>query len=191
MTDQDSAKLLKKSSTDSKEGLKDFLENMQLDTLDVDENMEPDYLENRKALRFANHDIEVWVKVIDLFKTGKYEKFALFDLSSRGAKIRVNRKLKIAKKLALQFIFKDQSKYFLQARIIREEGRSDDNIYGIQFEQKNAFLSEKLVQNEFKIDDASANHINMKNTPDAFAEAINTFFSLEERLYIKKHISIK
>ncbi len=150
--------------------------------------MELDYLENRNALRFTNRDIEVWVKVIDVFKIGKYEKFALFDVSSLGAKIRANRKLKIGKKLALQFIFNDLAKYFLQARIIWEEGGSDEYVYGIQFEQKNSFLGEKLVQAEFKIDDVCANHVNIKNTPDDFVKAINTFFSLEERLYIKKHI---
>ena len=190
MTDEDSAKLLQKSSTDSKEELRDFLENIQ-SMPDIDENMEPDYLETRKALRFVNHDIEVLVKVIDLFKAGKYEKFALFDVSSYGARIRMDRRVKIGKKLALQFIFNDQTKYFLQARIVREEGGADEFIYGIQFEQENALLSEKLVQNEFKNDDASEDHVKIKNTPDAFAEAINTFFSLEERLYIKKNISTK
>ncbi len=113
--------------------------------------MELDYLENRNALRFTNRDIEVWVKVIDVFKIGKYEKFALFDVSSLGAKIRANRKLKIGKKLALQFIFNDLAKYFLQARIIWEEGGSDEYVYGIQFEQKTRFWVKNLCKPNLKL----------------------------------------
>lgn len=191
MTNTEPTKLSHESSNDNKEDLRDFLEKMQSETLDIDNNLESDYFENRTALRFANHDIEVWVKVLDVFKTGKYEKFTLFNISFTGAKIRANRKLKIGKKLALQFIFNDQTKYFMLAEIIRQKDGDDESIYGIKFEQKNSFFSDKLVQTEFKIDDVCANHVNLGNNPDAFVEAINTFFSLEERLYLKKCISTK
>jgi len=191
MTDEDSTELLQNPTYVSKDHVGDFIEHFDLEMQDIDESEESDYIENRNALRFTNRDIEVWVKVIGVFKTSRYEKFALRDISSLGATIQVNKKLKIGKKLAIKFVFGRQSKYFLQARIIRRENESGEYVYGIQFDKKNSFLGKKLVQTEFKTGDLHTEPITIRNTPDDFLDAINTFFSLKERLCIRKRISTK
>ena len=153
------------------------------------ESDEVDYSEKRKALRLNLEHVESWVKFTELVYSEKYEASTLLDISSAGAKIQMNRKAKIGKQAMLRFVFPDSNEFFVYGRVVWTENMENGYQYGIQFDKRNSILSEKIIQTQFNTDEESRPLVTIEKTPEAFVQAINTFFSEENRRLIRNQIS--
>ncbi len=150
-----------------------------------------EYSEKRKALRLSLTDVEAWVKFTELVYSEKYEASTLLNLSSVGAKIQLNRKVKIGKQAMLRFVFPDHNEFFVYGRVVWSESINDCFEYGIQFDKRNSLLSNKIIHTHLDTKDDSEPMVTIEKTPEAFIQAINTFFSTEKRRFILKNICKK
>lgn len=150
-----------------------------------------DYNEKRKALRLTLTDVEVWVKFTELVYSEKYEASRLLNISSVGVKILLNRKVKIGKQAMLRLVFPDDNEFFIYGRVVWLENKHDQFEYGIQFDKRNSLLSSKIFHTHLKTEDDNDPLVTIEKTPEAFIQAINTFFSKEKRQQILKNICRK
>jgi len=155
------------------------------------ESDEVDYSEKRKALRLNLDQVESWVKFTELVYSEKYEASTLLNISSVGVKIQLNKKAKIGKQAMLRFVFPDSNEYFVYGRVVWAENMENNYQYGIQFDRRNSILSDKIIQTQLNTDEESHPLVTIEKTPEAFIQAINTFFSEENRRLIRNQISRK
>ncbi len=170
------------------EALASFLKSELGESLDCSET---DYGEKRKALRLNLEQVETWVKFTELIYSEKYEFSKLEDISSVGAKINMCRKVTIAKQAMLRFVFPDLNEFFVYGRVVWIEEMEKGYQYGIQFDKRNSILSEKIIETHLANDAKSGPLVTIEKTPEAFIQAINTFFSEEKRRLIQSQINRK
>ncbi len=170
------------------ETLATFLNSEIGGALDCDEM---DHSEKRKALRLNLEGVESWVKFTELVYSEKYEASKLLNISSVGAKIEMHRKAKIGKQAMLRFVFPDSNEFFVYGSVVWAESIETGYQYGIQFDKRNSILSEKIIQTHFDTDEEPCPLVTIEKTPSAFIQAINTFFSEEDRRLIRSQISRK
>ena len=120
--------------------------------LDIDDFFNFDFtdqdLENKRvAVRYVRRDILVFVKKDTLLKLGKFLKFKLHDISSKGILISSEKKFKIKTKLNIHIYFKSGTRFIIKARIIRVI-KKENYFYGIKFEKFNHALGDHLLETQ-------------------------------------------
>ncbi len=118
---------------------------------------ESTFINQRLATRFIRNDIKAIFYKIDIFTSFGFNFFRrlvsveLLDISSKGALISTDKKLKIDTKIILGLKFKSDQTFRIKAQVVRKSTTSDYE-YGIKFDLPYNDLGDYLVktQNQLK-----------------------------------------
>ena len=101
----------------------------------------------RKTVRYVRDDITASIKKNTLLSFGKQIKIKLLDISTKGALISIDKKLKVKTKISLNLEFNDGKTFQIDAKVVRKADPSA-NTYGIQFNKYDNELGEHLFNTQ-------------------------------------------
>ena len=101
----------------------------------------------RKTVRYVREDITASIKKNTLLSLGKQIKIKLLDISTKGALISIDKKLKVKTKISLNLEFNDGKTFQIDAKVVRIADPSA-NYYGIQFNRYDNELGEHLFNTQ-------------------------------------------
>ena len=101
----------------------------------------------RKTVRYVREDITASIKKNTLLSLGKQIKIKLLDISTKGALISIDKKLKVKTKISLNLEFNDGKTFQIDAKVVRKADPSA-NTYGIQFNKYDNELGEHLFNTQ-------------------------------------------
>lgn len=116
-----------------------------LDFLDQEVKLDNAWFNKRSAVRYLRNDIRAAVKIHSLWFPHLFP-VALRDVSSRGAAIFSEKKLRKNKRICLYLLFNDGKRFDIEATV----AHSDDvnHRYGIKFTTIERELAEHLLQTQ-------------------------------------------
>ncbi len=102
---------------------------------------------NRFAVRYIRTNIKASVLKVRLFGLGKPLGLELLDISSKGALISTNKKIRKNKKITLILEFEDGKTFEISSKIVRLE-KDQAFQYGIKFDRFNHDLGNYLLETQ-------------------------------------------
>lgn len=102
---------------------------------------------NRFAVRYIRTNIKASVLKVRLFGLGKPLGLELLDISSKGALISTNKKIRKNKKITLILEFEDGKTFEISSKIVRLE-KDQTFQYGIKFDRFNHDLGNYLLETQ-------------------------------------------
>ena len=102
---------------------------------------------NRFAVRYIRTNIKASVLKVRLFGLGKALGLELLDISSKGALISTNKKIRKNKKITLILEFEDGKTFEISSKIVRLE-KDQTFQYGIKFDRFNHDLGNYLLETQ-------------------------------------------
>jgi c-di-GMP-binding flagellar brake protein YcgR len=102
---------------------------------------------NRFAVRYIRTDIKASVLKVRLFGLGKPLGLELLDISSKGALISTNKKIRKNKIITLILEFEDGKMFEISSKIVRLE-KDQAFQYGIKFDRFNHDLGNYLLETQ-------------------------------------------
>ena len=101
---------------------------------------------SRIAVRYIRTDITTSLTKPGLFSFSKKIPVKLLDISSKGACIECELKLRIKRKTTIELIFKDNHSFNLNATIVHRS--KNKNQYGLRFDKFNHDLGDYLLSTQ-------------------------------------------
>ena len=101
---------------------------------------------HRSAVRYVRDDISASLQKHGLFKLSKKTDVKLLDISSKGAAIECEKKLKLNDKIILELIFADFQEFAIEAKIVYQAENKKQ--YGIKFDRYNHELGDYLLSSQ-------------------------------------------
>ena len=122
------------------------------ETLDIDELSGPvisDDLETNRRItvRYVREDIKASLSNVKIHFFGAPLNIQLLDLSTKGALVASDRKIRKNKKLTLILEFEDSRTFEIEARIVRLDAFIP-NTYGIKFNKYNDALGDYILKTQ-------------------------------------------
>ena len=114
------------------------------DALDHDIELDDSLVNNRISVRYRRNDISATLKIRNLFFS-RQTPVKLLDISSKGAAIRSDIKLKLKKRVSLVVQFKDQKSFTVNAIVVHNH---DAPRYGLKFDSYQGELAEHLLETQ-------------------------------------------
>lgn len=102
---------------------------------------------NRFAVRYIRTNIKASILRVRLFGLGKPLGLELLDISSKGALISTNKKIRKNKKITLILEFEDGKTFEISSKIVRLE-KDQTFQYGIKFDRFNHDLGNYLLETQ-------------------------------------------
>jgi len=102
---------------------------------------------NRFAVRYIRTNIKASILKVRLFGLGKPLGLELLDISSKGALISTNKKIRKNKKITLILEFEDGKTFEISSKIVRLE-KDQAYQYGIKFDRFNHDLGNYLLETQ-------------------------------------------
>ena len=122
----------------------DLSENSDIFDLDFS----TDLPENKRfAVRYIRNDIKASILKVRLFGLGKAMGLNLLDISSKGALISTNKKIRKNKKITLILEFEDGKIFEIGSKIVRLK-KDQAYQYGIKFDRFNHDLGNYLLETQ-------------------------------------------
>lgn len=101
----------------------------------------------RYAVRYIRSNIKASVLKVRLFGLGKPVGLELLDISSKGALISTNKKIRKNKKITLILEFEDGKVFEIESKIVRLE-KDQSFQYGVKFNRFNHDLGNYLLETQ-------------------------------------------
>jgi len=100
----------------------------------------------RKATRYIRDDITISIRKSSLLNLSKRIPVILLDISSKGAAVECEKRLKIKNKVILEMIFQDEHQFIIPAKIVHQI--KDKNRYGLKFDKVNDGLGDYILSSQ-------------------------------------------
>lgn len=114
------------------------------DELDRVIELDDSVVNKRISVRYRRNDIKAKLKLRGLFSSREMP-VELLDISSKGAAIRSDEKLKLKKRVILSVQFTDQKSFNIDAKVVHVQ---DASRYGLKFERYQGDLAEHLLETQ-------------------------------------------
>lgn len=114
------------------------------DELDREINMDSSFLNKRIAVRYRRSDIKAVIKINSAFFP-RLIPVALIDISSKGAAIQSNKKLRKKASISLYLLFNDGRRFTIDGTIVHT---SSAPRYGVKYDAINQALAEHLLHTQ-------------------------------------------
>lgn len=101
----------------------------------------------RISIRYIRDDIAAYIRLPHFFGHGKAMPAKLYDISSRGALIALEKKLKVHSRPILLLHFKDGRQFNIKAKVIHKISEPEW-LYGLKFESFNHALGDYLLETQ-------------------------------------------
>lgn len=112
-----------------------------------DDLSEISFLNSRKCTRYVRKDIFAKIMLRNIFGFRKIINAELKDISSRGVLIYTPHKLRLNKKIILALKFKDDTKFIINAKVVRKHPISKLQ-FGIKFDKQENELADYLLETQ-------------------------------------------
>jgi hypothetical protein len=108
-------------------------------------NLSAEELNNqRTAVRYIiTTDITLTVCILGLFSFSRHIPVKLADISSKGAAFECDKSIPVKKKIELNLLFEDKTRFTIPAIIIHKKNSA--GLYGVKFNQFNNELGDYLL----------------------------------------------
>jgi hypothetical protein len=117
------------------------------DELDHEVSLDTMFFNQRKAVRYRRNDIKAVIKV-DSALFPRLIHVALLDISSKGAAVYAEKKLKNKTKVRLYLLFSDGKRFEIDSQIVHTEATPR---YGLKFNTNNPDLAEYLLHTQTEL----------------------------------------
>lgn len=117
------------------------------DQLDQEIDIDSSFMNKRVAVRYRRNDIKAVVKVRSLFFP-QLIPVILTDISSKGAAIKSNKRLKRHRKICLYLLFVDGTRFAVNGKVAHNEAAPR---YGIKFDHYQNGLADHLLQSQTEL----------------------------------------
>ncbi len=114
------------------------------DELDREIDMDSSFLNKRIAVRYRRSDIKAVIKINSAFFP-RLIPVALIDISSKGAAIQSNKKLKKKARISLYLLFNDGQRFTIDGTVAHTSAAPR---YGIKYDAINPALAEHLLHTQ-------------------------------------------
>ncbi|MBS3964451.1 MAG: PilZ domain-containing protein [Methylomonas sp.] len=114
------------------------------DTLDEDIDLHDLIGNQRLAVRYLRSDIKATLKVANFFYPRLYP-IVLRDISSKGAAILCEKKIRKNTTVCLYLLFGDGKRFAIDARVVHSQAYP---VHGLKFCKRNFELAEHLLQTQ-------------------------------------------
>ncbi len=120
--------------------------------LDIDDLSGPIITNNlerkrRITVRYVREDIKATLRKVKIYFFGAPLNIQLLDLSTKGALVSTDRKIRINKKITLFLEFEDGQTFEIEAKVVRMDAFSA-NTYGIKFGKYNDALGDYILKTQ-------------------------------------------
>ncbi|MCQ8181719.1 PilZ domain-containing protein [Methylomonas sp. SURF-1] len=116
-----------------------------MDFLDQEIDLDSEWSNKRSAVRYLRNDIKAAVKIHSLWFPRLFP-VSLRDISSRGAAIVTDQKIKKKSRVSLFLLFSDGRRFQVEAAIVHHDAGSQR--YGVKFDSLNSELAEHLLHTQ-------------------------------------------